>query len=402
MSNDSTKKTQGNIIQINEEQIKDHLGEMVRGTVEETLNAMLEKEAEQLVCAERYERTEGRKDTRAGHYQRGLETKAGKVSLQVPKLRQLSFETAIIERYKRREASVEEALIEMYLAGVSVRRVEDITEALWGTKVSSGTVSSLNKKIYGTIEQWRNRPITGNYPFIYLDGISLKRSWGGEVRNISVLVCIGVNQDGCREILGVAEGAREDAESWRNFLRYIKQRGLAGIALIISDKSLGLVEVLGEFYPTAQWQRCIVHFYRNVFTVIPKGKRKEVAAMLRAIHAQEDRAAARQKAADVANKLEKIRLGKAAGIVREGIEETLSYMNFPREFWRRIRTNNPLERIMREIRRRTRVVGNFPDGESALMLVAARLRHIASTTWSTKQYLNMKRLEEINSEEAVA
>ena len=190
---------------------------MVRGTVEETLNAMLEKEAQQLVCAERYERTEGRKDTRAGHYHRNLETRAGTVQLQVPKLRQLSFETAIIERYKRREASVEEALIEMYLAGVSVRRVEDITEALWGTKVSSGTVSNLNKKIYGTIEQWRNRPITGNYPFIYVDGISLKRSWGGRVRNISVLVCIGVNQEGSREILGVAEGAREDTESWRSF-----------------------------------------------------------------------------------------------------------------------------------------------------------------------------------------
>ena len=402
MSNDSTQKSQGNIIQINEEQIKDHLGEMVRGTVEETLNAMLEKEAEYLVGAERYERTEGRKDTRAGHYHRSLDTKAGKVNLQVPKLRQLSFETAIIERYKRREESVEEALIEMYLAGVSVRRVEDITEALWGTKVSSGTVSNLNKKIYGTIEQWRNRPITGNHPFIYLDGISLKRSWGGEVRNISVLVCIGVNQDGCREILGVAEGAREDTESWRSFLRYLKHRGLSGVDLIISDKSLGLVEVLGEFYPTAQWQRCVVHFYRNVFTVTPKGKRKEVAAMLRAIHAQEDRNAARQKAADVVKKLEEIRLGKAAIIVRDGIEETLSYMNFPREFWRRIRTNNPLERIMREIRRRTRVVGNFPDGESALMLVAARLRHIATTTWSTKQYLNMKRLEEIKNEAAVA
>ena len=402
MSNDSTQKRQGNIIQINEEQIKDHLGEMVRGSVEETLNALLEQEAAQLVCAGRYERTEGRKDTRAGHYHRSLDTKAGKVNLQVPKLRQLSFETAIIERYKRREESVEEALIERYLAGVSVRRVEDITEALWGTKVSSGTVSNLNKKIYGTIEQWRNRPITGNNPFIYLDGISLKRSWGGEVRNISVLVCIGVTQEGCREILGVAEGAREDTESWRSFLRYLKQRGLAGVDLIISDKSLGLVEVLGEFYPKAQWQRCVVHFYRNVFTVIPKGKRKEVAAMLRAIHAQEDRSAARQKAADVVTKLEKLRLGKAAGIVRDGIEETLCYMKFPREFWRRIRTNNPLERVMREIRRRTRVVGNFPDGESALMLVAARLRHIASTTWSTKQYLNMKRLEEIKNEAAVA
>jgi transposase-like protein len=400
MSKDSTKSSPGKIIQINEEQIKDHLGQMVRGTVEETLNAMLEQEAQQLICAERYERTEGRKDTRAGHYNRGLETRAGKVNLKIPKLRQLTFETAIIERYKRREASVEEALIEMYLAGVSVRRVEDITEALWGTKVSSGTVSNLNKKIYGTIEQWRNRPIKGSYPFIYVDGISLKRSWAGEVLNISVLVCIGVNADGCREILGVAEGAREDKESWRAFLRYLKQRGLSGVELIISDKSLGLVEVVGEFYPKAQWQRCVVHFYRNVFTVTPKGRRKEVAAMLKAIHAQEDRSAARQKAADVVKKLEKMRLGKAAGIVRDGIEETFSYMNFPREFWRRIRTNNPLERIMREIRRRTRVVGNFPDGESALMLVAARLRHIASTKWSTKLYLNMKRMTEIDSEVA--
>jgi transposase-like protein len=400
MSKDSTKSNAGKIIQINEEQIKDHLGQMVRGTVEETLNAMLEQEAQQLICAERYERTEGRKDTRAGHYNRGLETRAGKVNLKIPKLRQLTFETAIIDRYRRREASVEEALIEMYLAGVSVRRVEDITEALWGTKVSSGTVSNLNKKIYGTIEQWRNRPIKGIYPFIYVDGISLKRSWAGEVLNISVLVCIGVNAEGCREILGVAEGAREDKESWRAFLRYLKQRGLSGVELIISDKSLGLVEVVGEFYPKAQWQRCVVHFYRNVFTVIPKGRRKEVAAMLKAIHAQEDRGAARQKAADVVKKLEKMRLVKAAGIVREGIEETFSYMNFPREFWRRIRTNNPLERIMREIRRRTRVVGNFPDGESALMLVAARLRHIASTKWSTKLYLNMKRMAEIDSEVA--
>jgi transposase-like protein len=402
MSEDSIKRGQSTIIQINEEQIKDHLGEMVRGTVEETLNEMLEQEAEQLVGAERYERTEGRKDTRAGHYDRSLETKAGKVRLRVPKLRNLSFETAIIERYKRREASVEEALIEMYLAGVSVRRVEDITQALWGTRVSSGTVSKLNKKIYESIEQWRTKELTGRYPFIYLDGISLKRSWGGEVKNVSVLVCIGVNQEGCREVVGVAEGAREDRESWRTFLRYMKQRGLNGVELVISDKSLGLIEVLGEFYPQAQWQRCVVHFYRNVFTVVPKGKRKEVAAMLRAIHAQEDRAAALQKAADVAKKLEQLRLKKAAGIVSDGIEETLPYMGFPGEFWRRIRTNNPLERIMREIRRRTRVVGNFPDGESALMLVAARLRHIASTKWSIQQYLNIKRLQETNAEEAIA
>ena len=329
-----------------------------------------------------------------------LKPEQGQSQLQVLKLRQLSFETAIIERYKRREASVEEALIEMYLAGVSVRRVEDITEALWGTKVSSGTVSNLNKKIYGTIEQWRNRPITENHPFIYVDGISLKRSWGGEVRNISVLVCIGVNQEGSREILGVAEGAREDTESWRSFLRYLKQRGLSGVELIISDKSLALLKCWESFISkrsgSGVWCIFVVMFLR-----LPPGERGRKWWQCSEPYMPR-RIAARQKAVDVVKKLETMRLGKAAGIVREGLEETLSYMNFPREFWRRIRTNNPLERIMREIRRRTRVVGNFPDGESALMLVAARLRHIASTNWSTKQYLNMKRLEEIKPAEAVA
>ena len=169
--------SQGEIIQINEEQIKGHLDEMVRGTVEEMLNGLLEAEAEQLIGAGRYERSAQRQDTRAGHYERNFDMKVGRVKLQMPKLRKLTFETSIIERYKRRESSVEEALIEMYLAGVSVRRVEDITEALWGTRVSPGTVSNLNKKIYEQIEVWRNRPLKGSYPFVYLDGIWLKRSW---------------------------------------------------------------------------------------------------------------------------------------------------------------------------------------------------------------------------------
>jgi transposase-like protein len=289
---------------------------------------------------------------------------------------------------------VEEALIEMYLAGVSVRRVEDITEALWGTRVSSGTVSRLNQKIYEKIETWRMRPIEGEHTFVYLDGISLKRTWGGEVRNVSVLVAIGVNQEGFREVLGVAEGAKEDKDSWTKFLRYLKDRGLQGVRLVISDKCLGLVEVLGDFYPDALWQRCVVHFYRNVLTAVPRGKAKEVAAMLKAIHAQEDLQAAQAKGETVAEKLEQMRLKKAARIVREGISETLTYMSFPREYWTRIRTNNPLERILREVRRRTRVVGCFPDGQSALMLVAARLRHISTTRWGTLPYLNMKRLKE--------
>ena len=178
-------KTLNNVVQIDESRIHDHLGEMVRGTVEETLNAMLDAEADAMCGAQRYERSPDRIDTRAGSYQRNFHSRAGEIKLNMPKLRKQTFETAIIERYRRRESSIEESLIEMYLAGVSVRRVEDITEALWGTRVSPGTVSNLNKKIYKKLEKWRNQPIEGNFPYVYLDGIVLKRSWAGEIKNVS-------------------------------------------------------------------------------------------------------------------------------------------------------------------------------------------------------------------------
>lgn len=395
-------KSLDKVIHIDEGKVQDRLSELVRGTVEETLNNMLDAEADQLCNAARYERTQARKDTRAGYYERGLHTKAGEVKLRVPKLRQQKFETAIIERYKRRESSVEEALIEMYLAGVSVRRVEDITQALWGTKVSPGTVSNLNKKIYARIEEWRNRPIEGDFPYVYLDGIVLKRTWAGEVRNVSVLVAIGVSSSGYRKILGVVEGHKEDKAGWSGFLRHLKERGLTGVKLIISDACLGLVESAAEYYPKAKWQRCTVHFYRNVFNVVPNSKMKEVTIMLKAIHASEDREAALEKAASVVEKLKKMKLREAAKKIEESIAETLAYYDFPSAHWRRIRTNNPLERIMREIRRRTNVVGAFPDGNSALMLVAARLRHIAGTRWSTKRYLNMDLLREMELEKKMA
>jgi len=385
----------GPVVQIDEGRIQAHLDEVVRATVEETLNGLLDAEADRLCGARKYERTDGRKDTRAGSYDRHLHTKAGEVTLTVPKLRNLPFETAIIERYRRRESSVEEALIEMYLAGVSVRRVEDITQALWGTRVSASTVSDLNQKIYGKINEWRERPLVGNFPYVFLDGLWLKRSWGGEVKNVSVLVAIGVSQSGYREILAVSEGAKEDTASWTNFLRELKDRGLKGVELFVSDKCLGLVENLADFYPDALWQRCVVHFYRNVWTAVPTGKVKGVATMLKAIHAQEDAKAAKEKALQVVEKLRVMRLAKAAEIVGNGIDETLSYYAMPPEHWRCLRTNNPLERLMREIRRRTRVVGAFPDGQSALMLAAARLRHVAATKWGTKRYLQMDRLAEV-------
>ena len=383
-----------NIIHLNEAALKGELKNLVRNSVEKTLNELLNQEADRLVNAQRYERNDGRKGYRSGHYERNFTTTSGNVTLHVPKLKGLTFETAIIERYRRRETSIEEALIEMYLAGVSVRRVEDITEALWGTKVSSGTISNLNQKAYEHIETWRCRPITGEYAYVYMDGVYLKRSWGDEIQNVSVLVAIGVDQNGYREILGAAEGMKEDYESWKAFLVWLKERGLKGVRLFIGDKNLGMLETIGEVFPDAKYQRCIVHFYRNVFSAVPKGKMREVAMMLKAIHAQENKKAAREKAKQVTEKLREMKLGKAAQKVEDSIEETLTFMDFPSQHWTRIRTNNMLERVNREIKRRTRAIGAFPDGNSALMLVCARLRHVAGSTWGEKRYMNMDHLLE--------
>jgi transposase-like protein len=269
---------------------------------------------------------------------------------------------------------------------VSVRRVEDITEALWGTKVSPATISELNKKAYVHIDAWRNRPLHGGtYPYVYVDGIYLRRNWGGEFENVSILVALGVNEDGYQEVIGAAEGMKEDKASWTAFLQWLKGRGLDGARLIVGDKCLGMLEAAAEVFPQAKHQRCTVHFYRNVFLVTPRSKMKLVARMLKAIHAQESKAAASEKAVQVAEALRTMKLKEAAKKVENGIEETLTYMEFPYEHWLRIRTNNVIERLNREIHRRTRVVGTFPDGNSALMLVCARLRHVAGTQWGNNR-----------------
>jgi transposase-like protein len=268
--------------------------------------------------------------------------------------------------------------------------------------VSSGTVSRLNQKIYRHIEAWRNREIVGEFPYVYLDGVILKRSWAGEVKNISVLIAIGVGTDGFRQILGVAEGEKEDLEGWRAFLCHLKDRGLKGVRLIISDACRGLVEAASEVFPKTDWQRCVVHFYRNVFSHVPNGKVAEVARMLKAIHAQESRQAAQTKGSQIVARLKEMKLRTAAELVEQKVGETMTYYAYPSTHWRQIRTNNPLERIIREIRRRTRVVGAFPDGHSALMLAAARLRHIASTKWGKRRYMLMDLLLNPAKQEAAA
>ncbi len=218
--------------------VRSHVEGVVLRTVEDVLNALPEAEADEICRASRYQRSPDRRDTRAGSYKRRLLTKAGEVVLRVPRLRTLPFTTRIIERYKTRRSTVEASLLEMYLSGVSVRRTKNITAALC--------------------------------PYVFVDGICLKKSRGGEVQDVSVPVAVGVDEAGCREILGVAEGGREDKESWRNFLRYLKGRGLSGVKLIVSDKCLGLHGIIGDLFLEAKWQRRTVHWYRNIASECPR------------------------------------------------------------------------------------------------------------------------------------
>lgn len=384
------------ILQVDQAMLETTLDRMVRKSVEETLNAMLDAEADEITGAARYERSGERKAYRAGHYERDLTVKAGKMSLKVPKLKGAVFESAVIERYRRREESVEEALIDMYLAGVSTRQVDDVSQLLWGDRMPSQTLSDKLKKVYADIDEWRGRPLEQDYPYLFMDGVWHKRCWGGSVENVSILVAVGVGMDGRREVLSVAEGMKEDSESWREFIKGMLARGLKGVRLVTGDRCAGLVAAVNELLPGARYQRCMVHFERNILAKVNPKNRDWAADALKAIFSMESRDKALEKAESVAKDMEARKLREAAKCLREGIGETTTYLldDYPREHRRRIRTNNMIERLNREIRRRTRVVGSFPDGRSALMLICARVRYVTSSDWSTRRYLDMSRLGE--------
>ena len=389
------------IVSLNEESLKPDLREPVGRTVEDTLNGLPGEEADDLVGAERHGRTAEREAYRAGHHDRSLATSSGEVTIHMPKLKGMRFTTAIIERYRRRETGVEEAVIEMCLAGVSTRRMEDVSEILWGSSVSAATVSNLNEKAFASVGEWRNRPLERACPCVCVDGIYLKRSRGGSYENVAVTVAIGVNDDGRREVIGAAEGYTESSERWRGFLSRLRSRGLRGVRMFTGDKAAGMVGPVAEVFPGAAYQGCTVRFHRNVLARAPKSKRPRVAAMLKAVHAMESREAAEAKALGVASEPEASRLREAAKVVREGFAETLTYTRFPRGHRRRIRTDNAIERPNREIRRGTRVVGTFPDGNSALVPVAARLKYVAESEWGSRRYLDVTLLEEAHREAGI-
>ena len=293
------------ILQVDENMLETRLDRLVSEKVEQLLNAMLDAEADEITGAARYERSGDRRAYRAGHYERNLTVKAGTMTLRVPKLKGALFESAVIDRYRRREESVEEALIDMYLAGVSTRQVDDISRLLWGERMPSQTLSDKLKKVYEDIDRWRNRPLTErSYPYLFVDGVWHKRTWGGSVENVSVLVAVGVDDTGHREVVGVAEGMKEDKGSWEQFIRSLIQRGLKGVRLVVGDRCAGLVSTVNAMLPDARYQRCMVHFMRNVLSRVSHKHTAWAASALKAVFAMETRQAALGKAGQVAAEME--------------------------------------------------------------------------------------------------
>ena len=333
----SDENPMGQVIQIDEARIRDHLGEMVRGTVEETLNAMLDAEADQLCGAGRYERSKARQDTRAGSYERTLQTSAGEVSLKVPKLRRQTFETAIIERY-RRPGKLGRGSADRDVSGGHFGAPSGGHHRSGGRGRSSEQQEDLRK-----IEAWRNRRIEGEHPYLYLDGIDEADMGGRGAQRLTVGGQRGQFR-GIREILGICEGAKEDKSGWSAFLRHLIDRGLKGVQLIISDACRGLTESAADYLPDARWQRCMVHFYRNVFSHVPATRVREVSHMLKAIHAQENRDAAERKARTIVEDLRAAKMHTAADLVERNVSETLTYYAFPDIHWHKIRTTDEIDK----------------------------------------------------------
>lgn len=377
------------LVRFDETEIKDFLNRTIKIAVKEVFEGLLEAEAEELAQARPYERTTTRKDLRNGKRKRKLTTRVGEIELKVPRLRTIPFQSQIIDRYRRMESSLEEALIEMYLQGISTRKVTDITEELCGVHVTAGRMSRLNHKVYGKLKEWRNRPLQKSYPYLYLDGTVIKGRWSGHVEPISILVAVGVTEDGYREVLGVSAGGAEDAASWLDLLRSLKKRGVRSVDLIVADAHAGLAKAREKCFIKADYQRCIFHFIRNILTKVPKRRQKQVARALKAIFSQESYDEARAKAKQFMDKNQKAHPG-AVNVLRKGLRDGLTYYQYPAKHWSRIRTNNPLERLLREVKRRLKVVSVFPDPESALMLATARLKWTQERTWSQKRYLGME------------
>jgi len=333
---------------------------------------LMELEVSQHIGAERYERSAERTTYRNGYRERQWDTRVGSIALQIPKLRKGSYMPSLLEPRRRAEKALVAVVQEAYVQGVSTRKVDDLVQALGMTGISKSQVSRLCAELDEVVQAFRNRPLEGCYPYVWLDAKYVKVRENGRVSNMALVIAVGVRDTGEREVLGFDVGPSEDGAFWTDFLRQLVARGLKGVLLVISDSHVGLQEAIRAVFSGASWQRCRVHFMRNLLAYVPKHFQSMVAAAVRTVFAQPDQQAARRQLAVVVENLRQ-QFPRAARMLQDAEDDILAYMAFPTEHWRQLHSTNPLERLNREIARRTDVVGIFPNREAVIRLAGAVL-----------------------------
>jgi len=382
------------------ELLRKHQGEPEADALREGLRwlaqQLMELEVSELVGAQRYERTETRKTYRNGYRSRPWDTRVGTIELRIPKLRQGSYFPSLLEPRRRAERALVAVVQEAYVQGVSTRKVDDLVRALGLDGISKSEVSRLCAELDEQMERFRNRPLEGEYPYVWLDAKPIKVRQDHRVVNMAAVIAVGVKRTGEREVLGFDVGAAETYEFWLAFLRSLVARGLKGVRLVISDAHEGLKRAISEVLAGASWQRCRVHFMRNLLARVPKHAQPMVAALVRTIFAQPDLAPAREQLEHVAANLDR-RFPQAAALLRDAMEDVLAYMSFPAEHWRRIHSTNVLERLNRELARRCDVVGIFPNVAAALRLLGALLEEQQDEWLVSRRYFSLESMAKIDA-----
>jgi putative transposase len=382
--------------------------DFLREIVERVVQQLLEAEMTEHIGAQPYERTENRAGQRNGYKRRSLRTRVGTLNLAVPQDREGTFSTRLFCRYQRNEKALVLALMEMYVEGVSTRKVKEVTEELCGTSFSKSLVSSLAGSLDAELEAWRNRRLEAKaYPYLFVDARYEKVRVDHRVVSQGVLIISAVCEDGMREILAVEVSDTESEATYQELFRSLKSRGLSGVELVVSDDHKGLKAAIARHFQGASWQRCQVHYVRNLLGMVSLAKRKELGVDLRGIFAATSREQALGIASSVAQKWHKKGNEKVAEHLEEHIEECLTCLAFPESHSRRISTTNGLERLNQEIKRRTRVVRIFPNREACLRLVTALVVEQSEEWLTGRRYLDMEELRELRyreceSEEVVA
>jgi putative transposase len=366
----------------------------VREGVKAVLEEVLQEEMTEHLEAGYRELTPTRRGERNGHYQRNLLTPAGKIErLEVPRDREGEFVTELFERYKRMTGDVEEAILEMYLSGISTRKIAGVTDALSRVRVGKDAVSTIASRLEEQQKEWRERSLEEkSYPYLYLDATYLKVRWGARVTSMALLAGVGVDEEGFREVLAVEVAGTEKGAAYASLLRGLIDRGLSGVRLVVSDDHEGIKAAVSGELPGAEWQRCVVHFERNVLSHVPSFSVAEVAEDLKAIFKVRRHKTAEALAEEFVSLYEKS-YPKAVSVFEAGIEDALTYLRYPGSHHARIRTTNILERLFKEVKRRTRVVGVFPSETSASTL-ATEIALRSSEEWALRRYLVMDALQE--------